>query len=451
MLTRDRVAWGVLSLQLVICGAALFQSGMLNSVQTYDSVGYRQMSWSSVSDIFGGIRTPGYPAYLSLLDGLAPGLDLIAAGHFVAYSIGILVFYSGLVAATGSALHSAAAASAAIYTRILFGYVSVIATDTFAAGLALAVCGMLLRHLAAPGKRNSLVLAILVACAWLVRPAYLFLIPFVPLAAWAAYPTLAKRSSKSRAWHAQTGLLLVVFPLVAYCSLRLVTVGRFGIVSFGGFNLIGIAGQFLTDRDVPSLSPDLHTLARTAIERRRIVPPADPELAALPTTNYARMEAEYDPTIWRVFNPQVAEQTNQSAVELNSKLRRLAQELIRLHPREYLIWVIKAVRQATRKIAWDFADNPFGFLLVAFSVTAIAVRSMWNRTPAACIPASPSLALCTRLALLYCLLNLAVVIPVCPPLGRFTDSATLLLACPVTVLLIDSVRSTSPASKTQTS
>ncbi len=428
--------WALIAIvtQLFILGIWFGITGQFQAIETNDSPGYIHVNWGSMVDVFGNLRTPGYPAFLAALRAVSSDTRIVPAMHFVLYALSVLLFFSGLFLLTQDIVRAFIGASALVYTRVLFGYVSIIATDTLAAAFGVMVCGLIMIRLCSPGIVMSLLLSLAVMAGWLIRPAYLFLVPLVPVMSWMVYPAL-KQPLQSRRWHAATALLLAIAPLLLYSTLRLSVVGRFGIVSFGGFNVLGVAGQFLVNSDVPLLSDDLRGIASAAIERRDSGRLRVGDFDDLPLTNYMRMEDRYDLTIWYVFSDSESSEVVQNPVKLNSQLRRLAQELIWLHPREYLTWLVKASRQAARKLMWDFADNGFTFILLLIAAIVLILHGyQWNREA---YENSDPLKVLAMFAVIYCVMSLAVVIPVCPPLGRFTDSAAVLLASPFAVWIWD--------------
>ncbi|MEZ6033822.1 MAG: hypothetical protein R3C17_12075 [Planctomycetaceae bacterium] len=427
--------------QLILIAIWFSVTGLFHAVETYDTAGYLHVKWESPVDVLRDVRTPGYPLFLLIFRTISSNPDLIPLTHFVVYATSVFVFYSGLRRLSGDTTRSFVGASAVIYARVLQGYVSVISTDTLAAAVGIFVCGLIMLRLCSPGGLISAFLLLAVTAAWMIRPAYLFLVPFVPFMTWMFYPVLrpSDPARKSRNWHCMTTLLLVSMPLIFYSTLRLSVVGRFGIVSFGGFNMLGIAGQFLVDSDVPLLSEDLRDLAAAAIQRRDSGKLETREHDDLPVTNYMRMESRYDLTIWHIFSDSSQSNAERDSVKVNSQMRRLAQEIIRLHPGQYLTWLVKASRQAVRKIAWDFADNGLGCLLLMLAAVVVVLNGCrggsWNSLEGG---ETSVLRILSVFSIVYCVMNLAIVIPVCPPLGRFTDSAAVLLASPLAVWILNS-------------
>jgi hypothetical protein len=92
-------------------------------------------------------------------------------------------------------------------------------------------------------------------------------------------------------------------------------------------------------------------------------------------------------------------------------------------------------------VLWDFADNPMTLALLIAGIP-IVCRSRFvervRRGPATGVSLGSRISLAVAVA--YLVLSLTVVIPVCPPLGRFTDAASVLLAVPLAVWLCGQIR-----------
>ncbi len=424
----------ILLLQAAAVAGWLGFSGRLDPVLVNDSGGYTDFPWHSWDAALTHIRTPGYPLLLLLLKQVDPSLGMAPLAHFLLYALAAVLFFIGLARLSGEPALACVAASTLLYSRILHGYVMTIATDTPAAAAGIATCGMLLWWLARPGWTTAAALATITLTGWLIRPANLFLVPLLPLLAFLLCRYPPAHATRSRWWCAGMAAALAITPLFGYALLRYTTVGRFSVVSFGGYNLVGITGQFLQPDDLPRLPPDLNDLASGALVRRTSPERPTSAYSDAPLLNYMRMETEYDATIWFEFVPVARTQAEGRNDEVNSRLRRLATRLLRVHGREYVIWLAKATRQAAKKVGWDFADNPFSLALILIAIARICLPGFLG---AAGTP--PNRAHVARLTLViatvYLVLSLAVVIPVCPPLGRMTDACAVLLPAPLAVWL----------------
>ena len=109
-------------------------------------------------------------------------------------------------------------------------------------------------------------------------------------------------------------------PLVAVCALRWAVVGHFGFVSFGGYNIIGIAGQLLDEELVRELPAGNRQLAEEVLRAREQYPgferPAD----------FLAMERMYNVTVWDVSVPVARRLYAGDTVAVNRELRDLSYE-----------------------------------------------------------------------------------------------------------------------------
>ncbi|MGD9856143.1 MAG: hypothetical protein AB7U20_14460 [Planctomycetaceae bacterium] len=465
---RLRPARVVLLGQMLLVGLFLQFTGRLQPQLVPDSQHYLEFSWDSPSAVLGQIRTPGYPAFLTLA---APGgnIGFVPEAHYVAYCLSVVVFAAGLKRLGVAEWPRMWTASALLYANILHGYVTTIASDTLAAALAVAAAGLLFSALHRP--RFLVPLGLCATAAWLVRPAYLSLVVQLPLLG--AAVLLSRRSWNPEARRiARTALVLAattLVPLIAYCTLRSAVVGRFGVVAFGGFNVIGIAGQFLDEPMVESLPVDVQPVARLALTRRAAADESDPRLMSdAPVLNYQRMENRYDHTMWNIFRPAAEQIEPSDASSVNTRLRRLAQAIIRERPMMYAVYLAKAFRRAVFKIVGDTVLNPYclGLCLLIVGVDLFRIlrpvpsavtndasdrvqpssvqhrasrgaaslhsldSGLWTRN-------SPDLM--TLTAFIHAACQLAVVILVCPPLGRMTDAMALFVPALLMTIFVDRI------------
>jgi hypothetical protein len=432
-----RVPLAIVLGQMVLVGLWLGLTDRLAPVILNDTPTYTDYPWHSWRLALDDIRTPAYPALLRLTRLLWDDHAGDPTVHYLLYCGGVWLFFGGTAAYLNQPVAAAVAASSLLYSRILHGYVMTIATDTVAAAGGIAVCGATLWWLARPGWAMAAAVVLTTIVGWMIRPANLFLAAFVPVATWLLPRRTPEGDRPARRRDVLFALVMTLVPLLAYCTFRYAAIGRFAVVSHGGYNLIGVAGQFLSADDLDRLSVESRPLAAGALARRAADDRPRTPYDELPRLNYMRMEMRYDITIWSEFVPAAREQEGNHWGPVNAALRRLSLELLRLHPGEYAVWLAKATRQAAKKVLWDFADNPVTLALLLLAVLNVCQPGFL--TPAAPVAGERKLHAAVVLlvvAAAYLVLALAVVIPVCPPLGRMTDATAVLLAAPLAVWLL---------------
>jgi hypothetical protein len=371
-----------------------------------DSADYLEVSSaSSLAEAMSyGIRTLAYPIFLKCVRVLSPSFTALPVFQLALHVLVVFLFYWGLRHIGVSGWLAMAISSSLLYSDTIRTYGPFMLTDAPASSLAIATVGTLLIVIARP--RNALAwfgLTLSLFLTYQTRPTYLFLLLLPPLGL-----LLLGLVSPRPEWIRQrkrvgVGLAAIcTLPFLAFCTLRWSMVGHFGLVSFTGSNLVGIAGQFLTEDLVPSLPQELRPLAdrvlekqKRAAERLRLPPlPTDSDqlrrVAKWQTPTYGdckrgwRIMQElhdqeniwtymswnlYYPTAVELYSPGTVELyekyyqnrsiviktatlstpaviKNSRPVMIDSKLERISWAIIKARPSLYWIWVAKALMVA---------------------------------------------------------------------------------------------------------
>jgi hypothetical protein len=165
----------------------------------------------------------------------------------------------------------------------------------------------------------------------------------------------------------------VAVPFLAWCGLRWVTVGHFGLVSFGGYNLIGITGQFVDEELTRELAGEWQTFAQQILERRREMPGWEPPV------DYYAMERMYNGTVWTICVPAARDMAPDEPVRVNELLSGLSREVLSRRPGAYLRWLRWGLREGMAAILWLSVINKATLaclgLLVVCEVVDLVRRS----------------------------------------------------------------------------
>lgn len=329
--------WGVVlwfSLMALLSLILHLGTGRFVAQSQPDSESYLSFDWSSVDTIFRGIRTPGYPIFLKLVVSFF-GVAFIPFAHWLAMVASVYVWYRGLRQTGFQAYWAFWASAPLLFSSATWELGQSIASDSLGMVLCIAGCGFFLSAISNTARWwNWVLLGAVTLAAILVRPAYLFLLPLWPiLAAWVTFFVL--RASREKRIHRIifAGLASLV-PFLGYCSLRAGLVGEFGLVSFGGYNLIGITGQFITYDDLVELEGRELELAKRMIEKRdRVTDYAPPE-------SYATMVRLYNATVWTTAAPAAEELFGSDVETSNRTLKSLALKSLNVHRSEYFSWLL---------------------------------------------------------------------------------------------------------------
>jgi hypothetical protein len=258
-------------------------------------------------------------------------------------------------------------------------------------------------------------------------------------------------------WKLAVGLLIACWvPYLSYCTLRAVTVGHFGLVSFGGRNLIGIAGQFMTPDLARRLPDDLRPVAVGFLERRKeiithlwetkftsyLATDWQPVPRRASGLNYQAVDKMYGPTI-NVYAYLLRALGCDDEARLNRELTRISRAVLRSYPTLYLAWVGKAFWNGLGTLVADtLSPRPLTLvaaLLALFGLVHV-VRTSWAGTPPGAAgvpgPAARALPVVFLIAVSFALSKLILVILVEVPIARYLDAAGVFLpAIPMAALV----------------
>lgn len=436
---------------IAFSGTLLAATGRWIAVTEPDSASYIDFDWSSLERIFSGIRTPLYPAFVQLAESTL-GLSAIPFLHFGMMMLAVLSFYVGLTAIGFRPWAATASAAPLCFSRGLWDFGARIGSDALGIAMGIGCLSFFLmaiskyspRHApiqsptqsllkASFSTRTSIAIAgsIGLGCGTLatilVRPAYLFLIPLWPCLAITTLPFLWRRTWKEAVHTALKLSLVSVLPLLVYCSFRWTVVHEFGLVSFAGYNLIGITGQYVEPSDVENLPQESRELAQRLIEVRE-------RGGFRPSPyDYRCMVELYNKTAWETAAPASEAIYGTDTKQANQALQSLAISSLFLHPREYIFWLRSngwsMLQQLVRGAVMDVGSR-ISLCLLAIWGGILAIRRVFKAKPRAGIEhqlpnansfriASFELGILLWISVLFAAAKGLLVVLVEPALGRY--------------------------------
>ncbi len=359
----------------ILSACLLASSGRWSLVREPDSESYVHFDWSSWHGVLGGIRTPGYPGIVHWVAS-SVGLEAIPMIHWLMMVIATAVLCWGFRSIGFPLLTATFTSIPLLFARSLWDLGPSLASDSPAIALAIVSIGIFLGVLARP-QALSRWIALSIACmsTLLVRPAYLFLIPLLPLLAlWLMRFVFQRTSRESFLISLSMGVVLLT-PLFGYAMLRRATIGEFGFVSFAGYNLIGITGQYLEPADISKLPEEVRELAHEIIANR-----SDVDDYAPPDT-YEAIVHLFNPTVWRMADPAAEKVLGDDTALCNRRLRQLAIASLQLHRTQYANWLLQNGRsmldQLLRNACSDLsAKGSMLGVLFALLITAVSPNSV---------------------------------------------------------------------------
>ncbi|MCH7688158.1 MAG: hypothetical protein IH899_16000, partial [Planctomycetes bacterium] len=358
--------------------------------------------------------------------------------HFLVHFGAVSVFYAALRSQGLGRWIAVVIAGSLLYSNLLFRYTAVVSPDTLACSMAILNIACLFLVIQSPRKAVFwLGFMISLFATYQMRPAYLFLVPVVPMLG-VVLLWLRPQIEKQLLRRITVGLVLVsVLPLLGFCCVRWHYVGHFGLVSFGGYSLIGVTGQFLTEDVIHQLPEELQPLARNAHEKKRkLIDNPNSKRGGNPLA-YSSMESNCDTAIYDVFLPAAQELYGDDSKLINHRLSQLATAILRAKPQLYALWLAKAFRQGIRMIVTEFVMNLINLAVVCLLIMVEGWYVFQRRllqedgsdqrlkqvSDRYFIPVH----VLGAVAVVFAISKLVLVMLVAPPLGRYMDAAGVFL------------------------
>jgi hypothetical protein len=431
---RDTWIW-LLIAEAAILLAVLAASGALAGSLSPDTQSY--FAAAASPNPWGEPRHPLYGWLADLAGGSATGVGLVAGVQAVLHVVAVLVLYAGARFAGVGRIATFALATAALLSQSDLYHVRLVIPEAPANACLLAALGLTLAATRSMRALCWLVVptVLLAGVGYLLRPTQLPAIVILP----ALYFVFAWRQRGDRRVLAPLTLTAALaVPFLAQASLRLHAVGDFNIVSFGGYQMSGLAAFMLTPDIVARVPDNLRPLAQAALDRRRAaeaagVVPATPRNAAgarsfaSAALGYFDIYARgYDDVLGQVIMPLWP--PGESWVGWNRRLMDFSLATVRADPAGYLAWVAGATaRLAGRAIV---ANAPM-MIALALWLTLLVVAFMRRRDGHV-----EDIGAVTLLALGWLACNGVLPVLVTFPAARYVDTAAILLpAIPLTLAI----------------
>jgi len=437
---------GALLLLTILVLAVLGVTGGLQPWVTPDTEGYlAHQAWPAML----AVERPPFYRWLNALltfGGALPGLLAVAQiGLYLCASAWLLYCLSKL-GMPGRAL--LAVGISLVLANALFLMGNWVHPEFPAIACALCALGATLRVM--QGRRlvwGLLAFAVFAGgAAYLLRPSFLPLIVALPalglfwrLASWQP-PKIGR---------ALLVALLMALPFLTVSSMRLAVVRDFNVVSFGGFQMSGLAALALAPEVLPRLPPAALPLAEQVLAARSAAE-AEGRLIGVPSNssgNRSFMSAAlgyfdvlartHDDVLYGIMLTH--RQPGEDWVAFNARLQGWSVQVILASPERYAAWVFGAsTRLAGRML---ITNLPLALGLIAFTLVVPVLWLRWLRlTPRQPVPGTPdpAAALCL-LAMGWLAATGPLIVLTTFPATRYIDTAALLLAAPVWFLVLERI------------
>ncbi|MEO5347443.1 MAG: hypothetical protein H7834_13860 [Magnetococcus sp. YQC-9] len=303
-------------------------------------------------ELLSSIRTIGYLLYLRGHYWLFGNYDAVATVQFLTHQSATILLYFALVRFGFPAAGALCAVLPIIFSKFFFDKVG---TDSFALSFALITVSLLFLIHSKPQKHTPFLWMLLTFCTALtyqIRPSYLpyiIIVPVMGVFLWVIQCHWEKigidRSQMMRKIKYYTAI--TVAPFLIFCLIRLVTVGHFGLVSFGGYNLSGLTTPLLSQETLAKLSPETRPLAEAILHRIGQNPPRFDKKVTEGNRrilgyriHVSEIYHHYNEYVWRISIPAAQYLYNNDKVKMNAMLSKLSWQIITIHPGEYFRLVI---------------------------------------------------------------------------------------------------------------
>jgi hypothetical protein len=306
-------------------------------------------------------------------------------------------------------------------------HIQTLSTDALAASLGVGVVAALLRWARSGGSLlQALPVAVLTTVTVFVRPAYLYLIPWL-LVAGAMLLILLGHPGRRGCLISLVPTGLAALAVLAWMTVRLLTVGEFAVVPFGHQNLAGVLVQLVSDAELSQLDGAAGPLARQLLRAKQDYLDSGGEFEAGPPAATMTIDARWDVVTYSVVQKAARSLAGEDNVARHRLIRDLNRALIRRYPGRYVKWIAKAIRRGAWAIAADIVMHPIFLAAIILAIGIVLCRAVWMPTPAPTAPPSLGLRALTVITWTYLVLGLAFIALTSPPIGRFADAAAIFL------------------------
>jgi hypothetical protein len=416
--------WYLFLAQVIAIAGILQWNGKFEPTPQFDTASYRDYAMDSVEAALNDKRTFVYPCVLRFFQTVDGSDRLIPWFQFTCSAAAIGFLMAVLLACKWNCWMALAAVSPILASQMVLDYSGLLTPDLLAQSLAIGVVSLWI--FAVHSGRNACAyagLALAVFLTYQTKPSYLFLLAFVPIGGFIARAWLMP--THRDAWLVAFRLSLAsIIPFLAWCTFRWAWVGHFGLVSFGGYNIVGIAGQLLERDTLPFLSADVQPLAEEILKRRD-------GLKDWPLQrDYESMETQFNRSVWEIAVPVASSLYGDDSRLMNYQMAKLSSEILLQDPKAYLRWLAWSTKRAIRTSVEITLRNPIVMLSIPLMLCAFAIR--WRRKSlgvelARSIDFAYEFQWIVWTAIGFAVCKLGLVILVEPPIDRYCAPATIFL------------------------
>ena len=405
-------------------------SGRLTPHFVSDSFSYQHYDFGSLESMARQPRMPGYPLWLAIINA-AFGITFVPAAQVIVHATAAWLLVTELQSWGLCTIASLVVGITVGVGCTATDNLSTISSDALAASLGvIAVVCVLSWARIGPSKATITLTIAATTAAIFVRPAYLFLGPWL-IVAGTLLGSMSGRYQKPVLTVFKSALLMAVlssFPVLAWMSFRLVAVNDFGVLPFGHQNLAGVLVQLLSDDELQSLESGAVAgkMGRKVVELKNQY---EAETGFEPGEFGATMTIDnrWDEMTYFVVVPASVQIAGEDTVAGNRAIAIMNKSIVKSYPLRYVKWLLKSARRGAWAIAADIVMHPIFLVAILGMIGLVIYRSF--RGSFRCDIENDQLALraLTIVTFTYLFCKLGFVILTSPAIGRFSDAAAILL------------------------
>jgi len=415
--------WYLFLTQVVAIAGLMHWFGQFEAMTQVDTASYRDYSFDAATTALNDKRTFVYPSVLRFFEAADGSERLIPWFQYLMSVVCTGFFLATLLACRWNPWLALAATSPLLASPLVLEYSRILTPDLLAQSFSIVTVAFWLKVVHKGNGLTSLIgLSLFSFLAYQTKPSYLFLLAFVPIGGWIARWWL--NPDLRDAWKVALRLAAAsTIPFVAWCALRWTLVGHFGLVSFGGYNIIGIAGQWIRKDLTQNLTAEVQPLAVKILEGREAK-------KWEPTTTYEEMESRFNAMVWDIAVPAAAELYEGNSRIMNLRMSDLSSQILKSQPKSYVNWLGQAAKRSARTAVELTLRNPI--VLVSLPLWLIVFALNWrtkreSQDSEAAQTYDREFQTMVWLALGYAICKIGLVILVEPPIDRYCAPATVFL------------------------
>jgi len=415
--------WYLFLTQVVAIAGLLHWFEQFEAMPQVDTASYRDYSFDSATTALNDKRTFVYPSVLRFFEAADGSERLIPWFQYFISAVCTGFFLATLLACRWNPWLALAAVSPLLASPLVLEYSRIVTPDLLAQSFSIVAVSFWLNVVHKGKGLTSLIgLSLFSFLAYQTKPSYLYLLAFVPIGGWIARWWLTPDFRDS--WKVALRLTAAsTIPFIAWCVLRWTLVGHFGLVSFGGYNIIGIAGQWIQKDSIQTLTVEVQPLAEKILQGREAK-------KWEPTTTYEEMESRFNPMVWEIAVPAAAALYDEDSRIMNRRMTELSSEILKSQPKAYLSWLGNAAKRSVRSAVEITLRNPI--VLASLPLWLAAFAWNWKRQSAShdtvrVLNHDREFQTMVWLALGYAICKIGLVILVEPPIDRYCAPATVFL------------------------